>query len=179
MFKRLGTYIEMLTLIDKIVIVALLFFLSISFCGCNVRPELSHRDAAVLDRTEEAWRTAFKSWNTPEDCLENMSIVQVQADAFERLCRKPALFSEGCVQERGIGYAPGKVMYISPMVRPDRRDDAIVHVALHELCKCTAKEDARDVHDDAHRLKDVWIETSGANSLESFIIQGIRNGVMQ
>jgi len=182
MIKRLRNLLVTFSLFELFFlgVGAAIFILAvIGMSGCHtVRPELTHRDQAVLDRTEEVWRMAYHSWNTPEECLDNVSVVVVHSGNFERLCHKPEFFSEGCIEERGIGYAPGKVISISPAVRPDLKDDAIVHLALHELAKCTAKKGDRDPSDEAHRKEGIWIETSGDASLERFIVKGIRNGVI-
>ena len=158
--------------LGMIVVIFLIIVTSV-LSGCTVRPEVSLEDRALISRTGESWKMAFHSWSIKKDCLEHVGVVTPSRENFQRVCGTPAFFSVGCVHERGIGEGPGKVLYISPAVRPNKRSFAVIHTTLHVLVGCSAKKGSDDPMDTAHLLPDVWMDIDGDHSLEKHILGGL------
>lgn len=163
-------------------VLALLAFAVITaLTGCThgLAPETSDGDRAVISRVEESWKLAYHSWSLEDDCMRNAQVITPSREKFQLICGKAAFFSIGCVQSRGVGTGRGKLLVVSPAVHPDDHDEALAHVTLHALVKCSTEQssvqpDPKDPTDEAHMLPEIWIESAGPASVEAHILGGLK-----
>jgi hypothetical protein len=89
---------------------------------------------------------------------------------FNYVCGTSPKLAIGCVRDRRDGnlISGGKILYISPEVRPNNFDTTLVQLALHALCSCTS-EDYRDKTDKLQMRPMVWKQTSMDQSVEALV----------
>jgi hypothetical protein len=149
---------------------------AMTISACSVAPEISPSDRHVIALTKDAWGDKFGSRDEVEVCLENVGVASLAREGMIRECGLAPFLSIGCVKDRGIGFQRGKVLYLSPAVAPTHRNDALVQLTLRALCACTAKRGHGDPTDVAMMRHDVWIESTGRDSVEADVRRRLADG---
>ena len=117
-------------------LIACLIVFDAILISCTINPEVKLEDRMIVDNTEQKWLQ--EGMPDAGECLEGVGIRTLSSSNFNLQCGKSAFLSIGCVQDRGVGHSGGKILYLSPNVKPTMRKEAIVHLTLHALCSCTA-----------------------------------------